>query len=208
MYREPAEPSPSEAAPSELVVETSDARRSTTYALWLQLFALPPVVAVVLSAAVSPEVGLAGLVASAAGALAWWRRPRRAGLLLRVASGDLTVSTLADGKVAVSIPLRELLDVRLDTKTIQPLQESGSAVPALRLLEARPGPELDVARVVLVGRSDPFVPLGETYVAHLHATEALGRLRVFLRKNGWVPDDEREPPPPPTRARAPGRNFA
>lgn len=202
MYREPAEPSPAEATSSELVLEISDARRSTTYALWLQLFALPPAVAVVLSAVVSPEVGLAGLVASAAGALAWWRRPREAGFLLRLASGDLTVSTRADGEVAVSIPLRELLDVRLDTKTIQPLQESGSAVPALRLLEARPGPELEVARVVLVSRGDPFVPLGEAYVAHLHATEALGKLRVFLRRNGWVPEDERDPPPPPARARA------
>jgi hypothetical protein len=27
---------------------------------------------------------------------------------------------------------------------------------------------------------------------HFEATDWLGRIRVFLRKHGWVPEDERE----------------
>jgi len=34
--------------------------------------------------------------------------------------------------------------------------------------------------------------LTEAYVSQMDATEWFGKIRVFLRKNGWTPRDERE----------------
>jgi hypothetical protein len=86
--------------------------------------------------------------------------------------------------------LRELHDVALDTKTIQRVTDGPSAILMMRYIDARPQPEVDVARIVLVGKKESFT-LSDEYLAHLDASEWLGKIRVFLRKNGWVPEDER-----------------
>jgi hypothetical protein len=36
------------------------------------------------------------------------------------------------------------------------------------------------------------VHLTDEYFAHMDSTEWLGKIRVFLRKNGWIPADERK----------------
>ncbi len=207
MYRAKGELSAAEAPPNELVYEAIDpeGRRGSSVAMF-QIFSVPPLVAVVLSMLATPEVGLFGLVASALGAVWWWRRPRTHGYSIRVSGGDVTVSARASARVLVSIPLGDLLDVTLDTKTIQRIQEGSSAIPAVRFQEAQVGPALDTSRVVLVSRQDAFVPLGDTYLANMHATEWLGKIRVFLRKHGWVPEAERDAGPPSPRD--PERDFA
>lgn len=192
-YREPASRDPDEPPPpAELFFESEDpeARRGSSVAMF-QIFSVPPLVAVVLAGVFSPEAGLGGLVVSAVGAFVWWKRPKRDGFTFRV-DDVLTVTASGGKEPLVRLPLADLLDVKLDTKTIQRVQEGSSPIPAVRFSEATVGPEVDTCRVVLVTRRDEFVALGDTFVAHMHATEWLGKIRVFLRKHGWLPIDERD----------------
>ena len=65
----------------------------------------------------------------------------------------------------------------------------------MRFIDAKVGPKVDTARIVLVSASGRQVTLTQDYLAHMSATEWLGKIRVFLRKHGWLPEDEREGPP-------------
>ena len=194
VYRNPAPRDQAlEIAPRELVYEATfpESRRVASVAAF-QIFSVPPAVAAVLSVVLSPEAGLAGLVVASVAAAVWWRRPRKKGFVLGVADGALTVRLNSNGKLVTALPLEDLLDVELETKTIQPMQEGPSPILAVRFTDAQVGPDIDTCRVVLVTKIDAFVPLGETFVARLHATEAIGKIRVFLRRSGWIPQDERD----------------
>lgn len=104
-----------------------------------------------------------------------------------IESGELIVH--AGRRPLARARLRDIEDVALDTKSIRPVQEGGSAIPAVRFIDSKVGPGIDVARIVLVG-DGRSVRLHEDHVAHMTATEWVGKIRVFLRKNGWVPLDE------------------
>jgi hypothetical protein len=95
----------------------------------------------------------------------------------------------------LSIELTDLLNVSLDTKTVQHVEESPGPVPALRFINATVGPAVDTARIELVTADGPIY-LTEHRTSHLDATEWLSAIRRFLRKNGWVPEDERKPARP------------
>lgn len=192
MYRESADPEDGKSAPPRelhfLAVDRA-ARKGQGMAL-LQLFGLPVVVGVVASAIFTPTVGLVALVGSAVLGVWWWRRPASTGLLLTVENGALVVARFRGARPIATLPLETLRNVSLDIKTIQRVEEGGSAIPAMRVLDSRVGVEVDTSRIVLQGEGPP-VPLGDLYIAHMDATEWLGKVRVFLRKNGWVPADER-----------------
>ena len=91
------------------------------------------------------------------------------------------------------MPLDELLNVEIYTKSITRItvqQPVGAA-----MLTAVVGPTLDTGRVVFVyldGEDERRAFLTEAYGPHFHCTEWLGRIRVFLRTHGWVPEDEWE----------------
>jgi hypothetical protein len=176
---------------SELVVTLSGQdRRSSAVALF-QLFTAPLMVAGLLSVVLSPTAGLLGLVATGVIVIWMWRRRKQADrIVLAVESGDLIVG--AGGRPIARMRLGDLEDVALDTKSIRPVQEGGSAVPAVRFIDSKVGPEIDVSRIVLVG-GGRSMRLHEAHVAHMTATEWVGKIRVFLRKNGWVPLDETGP---------------
>jgi hypothetical protein len=176
---------------SELVVTLSPQDRQSSATALFQLFTAPLMVAVLLSVILSPTVGLLGLVATGAFVVWMWRRRGQAGrIVMAVESGDLIVQ--AGRRPLARMRLEDLEDVALDLKAIRPVQEGSSAIPAVRFLESKVGPEIDVARIVLVGGGSS-VRLHESHVAHMTATEWLGKIRVFLRKNGWVPLDETDP---------------
>jgi len=157
-----------------------------------KVFSAPMIVVIVLSQIAGPTVAVVGMVASAIAAIWWWRRaPNLGGVVLRVERGELWV-TSENRTMATRFPLAEV-DVELDTKTIQKVQEGGSAIPAMRFIDATVGPDLDVARIVVVGRSERL-PLTDDSVPYMEATEWFAKIRVFLRKNGWVPGDERDDP--------------
>lgn len=88
------------------------------------------------------------------------------------------------------VELRFLEQVYLDTKTIQRLREAPNPVPQLRFLNQSVGGEQDVARIALEFPNDT-VFLTEERLSHLEASEGFSKIRRFLRKNGWIPIDER-----------------
>lgn len=181
--------------PRELVYEAidRDAERGSAV-LFFQLFSVPALVGVVLATVTTPMLGLAGMIGS--GALVVWLRRRtkkRFGVVLRVEEGKLSVLS-RDGRRALgTLRLREVDDVGLEIKKIQRVQEGDSPIPAVRFIDTRIAPEVDTARIVVVGRDgEERIVLTEQYLAHMDATEWLGKIRVFLRKHGWVPEDERD----------------
>jgi hypothetical protein len=133
-------------------------------------------------------------VAAAAAAVVWpvvrWRyaksRPRAT---LRVEGGLLYLSGPAFKQVH-RLELHELRDVSLDTKTIQRLREATSPVPDLRFLNQTVGGEQDVTRIALELRDETLF-LTEDRVSHSEANEWFAKIRRFLRRNAWVPADER-----------------
>jgi hypothetical protein len=179
--------------PAELVYAATDAsRRGSSAVAMFQLFSVPLIVGLVLSQISNPTVALVGMLATAAAGIWWWRRaPHAGGVVLRVERGELVVLSANKKQEKERIRLEDL-DVVLDTKVIQRVQEGGSAIPAMRFIDATVGPELDTQRIVVVGRGKTL-PLTEAYVSHMDAVEWFGKIRVFLRKNGWTPADEREP---------------
>jgi hypothetical protein len=192
MYRQPAPPPQKAGPPDELVYVGNDRdRRNRSSVVAVQLFTLPPLAGAVAATVISPTAGFVALALSIAGVVFWVRRPDDARIVLRVKNGELLVHPSGSTEPA-RFSLDELLNVSLDSKIIQRVQEGSSAIPAMRFIDSRVGPEQTTARVILVGRGRPFVPLGEAYLAHVEATEWLGKIRVFLRKHGWVPADERD----------------
>jgi len=188
MYRQSADPDPGDGPPSELVVALGGQDRRSSAVLLFQLFTLPAVAGALLSVVVTPTAGLVGLLGTAV-LTVWWYRRRARGerLVLTVVSGELVAR--AGSRELARVRLRQLDDVALDVKTIRPVQEGGSAIPAMRFIDSKVGPEIDVGRLVLVSEGRT-VRLHEAHVAHMTATEWLGKIRVFLRKHGWVPRDE------------------
>ena len=189
MYRQPASRSSAEEPPRELVYAVTQRDRSSSVGTMFRLFSLPPIAALLLGALLTPEAGAAGLVAGAAWSIYSWRRAKSDGkIVLRVDDGVLAIGPVGEEKARIR--LADLTDVTLDGKSIQRVEDGGSAIPAMRFIDSKVGPEVDIARIVLVRDDLPDLPLTEEHVAHMDATEWLGKIRVFLRKHGWVPEDE------------------
>ena len=91
---------------------------------------------------------------------------------------------------ARSIDLEHILDVYLDTKTIQRLREAPYPIPMLRVMNQTVGGEQDVARIA-IELADETLFLTDNRVSHVDANEWFSRIRRFLRQHGWVPIDER-----------------
>ena len=195
VYRASKLPETPEPPPRELVYEAvdRDTNRGTAVA-WFQIFSLPIVFGVVVSIATTPAAGLVAIVAASVFAVWYRRRSRhREGAILRVEEGQLLVINRGQRVPRATFALRDVSDVVLDVKTIRRVQEGDSPIPAVRFTNTTVGPEIDTARIVLVGKKkSERVELSEAYLAHMDATEWLGKIRVFLRKNGWIPRDERK----------------
>lgn len=144
---------------------------------------LPPSELVV---AVEESMGALGAILAAVGL---GRRASRC-VVLRVDRGGLELR-LPKSRAPAHVALSSLVDVGLDTKHIQRMLEGGSPVPAVRFSESRAGPETEVARIRLSFDDGTSIALTDTYVAHMVATEWMGKIRVFLRRHGWIPHDER-----------------
>lgn len=135
--------------------------------------------------------GLAwSVVLGAAGWVVWRYRQVEERMVVKVEGGELSVSRRREARPILMLPLDHLLNVELDTRSVHSVSRNtrlGSANVGTQV-----GPAVDVARIVLV----PAAPAARTYLsendsAHMEAIEAIGKLRVFLRSHGWVPEDER-----------------
>ncbi len=181
--------------PRELVYEAVDRDQERGSAvLFFQLFSVPAIVGAVLATVTTPMLGLAGMIGS--GGLVLWLRRRtrkRSGAVLRIEEGRLSVLSRDRRRELGTLRLRDVEDVSLEIKKIQRVQEGDSPIPAVRFLDTRVAPEVDTARIVVVGSDGrERIVLTDAYLAHMDATEWLGKIRVFLRKHGWVPEDERD----------------
>ena len=193
-YREPARPaSGSPSSPAELVCTALDPdRRSRPGLAVLQLFLLPVIAGQVASFFAPAGVSVAVMLATRVLIVWSYRRGRNAqNCVLRVDGGELSVRLGRSRRFRACMKLPDLSDVVLDTKTIQRVVEGSTMVAGARYIESRTAPEVDVARIVLVKRDGSPAYLGERFLAHMNAVDGLGKIRVFLRKHGWVPDDER-----------------
>jgi len=137
-----------------------------------------------------------GLVGGVAG-LAWhyWSRRRAAArpqAILRVAGKNLHLSGPAFPR-PLTVPLDDLLDVYLDTKTIQRLREAPGPLPELRFINATVGGDQDVARIGLELNHETLF-LTKDRLSHLDSNEWFSKIRRFLRQHGWIPEDERPIP--------------
>jgi hypothetical protein len=188
MYREAASPDPSGLPPPELVVTLADRNARSSVVVMFHIFGVPSALAV-LTATFAPPLILPGVAAGAAYATwQWRRRSHQRRIFLRVASRELSAH---EGRRELArIRLDDLEDVVLDSKTIRPVIEGASVVPATRFIDSKEAGEIDVARIALVA-GDRTVLLNEEHIAHMTATESLGKIRAFLRKHDWVPLDER-----------------
>jgi hypothetical protein len=155
-----------------------------------------PVVAFALVSWLSDSVGLGVLAGCASLGVHHWRRKRaraKPHALLRVEGQRLHLSGPAFVE-PLTVPLDDLLDVYLDTKTIQRLRESPGPMPELRFINATVGGEQDVARIGLELTSETLF-LTKERLSHLDANEWFSKIRRFLRQHGWTPEDERPLPP-------------
>ena len=129
-------------------------------------------------------------------AVALWyvarRRQKPQGARLKIVDSRLLVVDAA-GTELLDIPLHELEDVTLDTKTVQRVQLgiSTGGVPQHTYQDGRAGAGIDNSRIELVTSKD-VIALTEYYTSNIDATDWFSKIRSFLRKNGWTPLDERE----------------
>lgn len=164
-------------------------------------------IAPILVAALFGVVGLPdyALPAAALTAIAmWWRKRQqktRPQATLSVARERLTVLD-GRGREALNVPLEGLLEVELDTRTIQRVQESTSSgsMPELRFLQSKVGNPSDISRIVLITEAGEL-PLTEEQISHSYCIESFGQIRRFLRNHGWLPEDERSLPEAATAQR-------
>jgi len=188
-YREPRDgerPVPAESVLAYFPEAPRYRSSIAVYALFSPLFAF---------AGVAVVTGSAGLGAVALlGTAGWFYWKRR-----RYKTVPRAVFTMRDGMLVLSgaafplprtLPLTELLDVYLDTKAIQRVQESAGPVPDLRFLNSTVGGEQDTARIALELENETYF-LTEERVSHTDANDWFSKIRRFLRKHGWVPEDER-----------------
>jgi hypothetical protein len=138
--------------------------------------------------------GVLGL-STAFGLWRWRRAPEVTGIALIVEAGSLTVAPRGTKKPLLEERLVDVLDVALDTKSIRKVLPGKDAIPAVQFINTSVGPEVDVARIAfhLGDPADPkIVRLSDQFAPHMDAVEWVGKIRSFLRRNGWVPIDERD----------------
>jgi hypothetical protein len=180
--------------PAELVYRTKDPERFSTVVRAASQVAAGGLVVLVLLQGVGCEQ-LAPVAMLAAAFTAAWRArsaARDAGIVLRVDRGVLEV-TGGSMETLLTTRVAEITDVVLDTKTVRKVHEGAGGTPIVVYASTRVGPEIDIARIAIQveGRSEDIL-LSDDYFGYLDTVAWLGRIRSFLRAQGWIPEDERE----------------
>lgn len=166
------------APPRELVIDataapgdSSDGAGST-----MAPFALTAIVAGLLAKYVSPAAALLPMAAVIV-LVVVSKRSSEGRFVLRVADGAVEVTRERRRGAAVCIALTDLVDVTLERKS-HASGRGASATERVRLAFERRAPANTI-----------FVP--EDRVTPIEAQEWYAKVRVFLRKHGWVPENER-----------------
>lgn len=166
-----------DAPPRELLVDAKPAPgdSSDSGGSAMAPVAVPVLAAGMLAKFVSP---LAGLAALGVGILVLFsrRKPREGRFVLRVEEQVLVLARERGVLPPQRVLLAELLDVTLDRETRQ--AAGRGATERMRIAFEQPSPAAPI-----------FVP--DARLTPLEAQEWHGKIRVFLRKHGWLPQDER-----------------
>lgn len=164
--------------PRELVIDAKPAPgdSSDSGGTAMAPAALTVIAGGVLAKYVSVTAGLLG-VGVGIGVWVLHRKPREGRFLLRMDDGVLEVTRERRREAAPRIALTDLLDVTLDRQTRPPSGRGGGS-ERVRLAFERRAPDAPI-----------FAP--EEHLTPLEAQEWHSKVRVFLRKHGWVPEDER-----------------
>lgn len=167
------------APPAELVIDAAPAPGDSNDGGGTAMapFALTALASGLLAKFVSGTAALVAL-ALAVVVLLLRKKSNEGRFVLRVADGSLEVTRERQRGPAVHVPLADLLDVTLDRKA-QGSARGGAATERMRLAFERRAPGAPI-----------FVP--DERVTPIEAQEWFGRVRLFLRKHGWVPEGERE----------------
>jgi hypothetical protein len=157
----------------------------------MMIFTIPILLGGAVAALVHPIAGLMAMIGT--GAFGWRRRKGAAastgeGAILRVEDGKVHV-WLKHSKDNVRFRLRHLEAVQMDLRKVERLQEAGP-IPGLRLANATVAGAVDHGRIVLVTRRREIL-LTKSYFSNTESVEWLGKVRVFFRRHGWLPPDER-----------------
>ena len=182
--------SPSSSASIEYVCTDIDARGSGLLVL-ARTFGVPLLVGGWAAAWLSVSVGVLIMLCGPLVEL-WTRRHGfRTKLSLIVDNHRLEVSS-SSGQLVAAVYLDELLDVELESREVQAVRDGGSSIPAMRIIEPHIEPPSLRSRIVLV-TSSAMLRLATAYDHHAEAMSSMGKIRVFLRRHGWLPEDERPP---------------
>lgn len=127
-------------------------------------------------------VGLLGVSASILG-----RGARGDEIRITVRGGDVTFSRRLDPKSTRTMRLADVRTLTLDTRSIAVVEMGPTTT---QYIDTRVGPEIEVSRVVVETERGAH-PLFPERIPYSAALERLGSVRAFLRKHGWVPEDER-----------------
>jgi len=167
------------APPRELVIDIAPAPGDSSDGAGSAMapFALSAIAAGVLAKFVSPLAALLPLAVVIV-VIFVGRKAREGRFVLRVADGALEVTREKPQAPPIRIALGDLVDVTLERKTHQAGGRGGGAAERVHLALERRAPEGSI-----------FVP--EERVTPIDAQEWYGKVRVFLRKHGWVPESER-----------------
>ena len=167
-----------EAPPRELVVDAQPAPGDASDGSGSGM--APIVLTVLVAGGLAKLVSLTAAAVSLGVAVAFFilkRKPRQGRFVLRMHDDVLEVTREEKGAPTVRITLVDLIDVTLDREARPASGRGGSASERVRLAFERRAP------------NDPiFVP--EERVTPIEAQEWYSKVRVFLRKNGWVPHGE------------------
>jgi hypothetical protein len=149
------------------------------------------VIAGSLLAASAPSLALVGLALLAVWSVWQWPRTRRPeGVLLWVENGELVVFRQPGVRPVIRVRLDGLRDVRIETRSIDKTRHEAHTglvlpTPAATLT-------VDVSRVVFdfAPPDEPLLVSGE-FMSSSVIVPCVGKMRVYLRRHGWLPEDER-----------------
>jgi hypothetical protein len=193
-YRDSAVGKPATFPPGELTYVPAERKdQQSGLARVVNVVGIPAAVGAVLWRFVGEEAALGGLALALAVAVWMWHRRPKDGANLRVEDGELRVCPLGSTEPTWRVPIGDLEDVVLETKTVERVVEGGNVNLGATYLNPRIAPPTDTNRIVLQGLGGSSVPLSATYLGHSDTLEWFGKIRVFLRKYGWTPKSEREP---------------
>ncbi|CAN5664413.1 hypothetical protein BH09MYX1_BH09MYX1_57390 [soil metagenome] len=164
------------------------------------LVALPVMVVVVLHVLGLGWLSLVGGAIAAVIGYRVWRsssKPRK--IILRVREKKLFV---IDGKRSFELAVSALRNVSLDKKEVRKLRDGSPILPELMMVNSTVDATTEIVRVVLEGNGTSF-RLTDEYQPYSAGLEGMGKVRVFLRKHGWVPPEEQWGELPPDKPRKP-----